>query len=90
MFCWVLEPLCRALPPCLGRCCRAAPCTAAACSCRCLPAVAPPTNRQECLTKVLLFETMERGAQRRIVREMYERRVPAGEILIQEGDTGGC
>ena len=24
------------------------------------------------------------------VREMYERPIGAGEILIQEGDTGGC
>jgi hypothetical protein len=45
---------------------------------------------QESLTKVLLFNNLDPGAQRRVVREMYERPIGAGEILIQEGDTGGC
>ena len=44
---------------------------------------------QESLTKVLLFNNLDPGAQRRVVREMYERPIAAGEILIQEGDTGG-
>ncbi len=26
--------------------------------------------------------------QRKVVQEMYERKVTAGEILIKEGDTG--
>lgn len=43
---------------------------------------------EESLTKVLLFNNLDRGAQRRVVREMYERPIAAGEILIQEGDTG--
>lgn len=43
---------------------------------------------QECLNKVLLFNNLDRGSQRKVVREMYERPIAAGEILIQEGDTG--
>ncbi len=37
---------------------------------------------------MLLFNHLDMAAQRKIVPEMYERAVPAGEILIQEGDTG--
>jgi hypothetical protein len=37
---------------------------------------------------VLLFDNLDRGARRKVVREMYERPIAAGEILIQEGDTG--
>ncbi|PSC70618.1 cyclic nucleotide dependent kinase [Micractinium conductrix] len=43
---------------------------------------------EESLTKLLLFNNLDRGAQRKVVREMYERPIAAGEILIQEGDTG--
>ena len=42
----------------------------------------------ECLTNVLLFNHITPEQQRAIVAEMYERPIPAGEILIQEGDTG--
>jgi CRP-like cAMP-binding protein len=37
---------------------------------------------------VLLFGNLDSGARRKVVREMYERPIAAGEILIQEGDTG--
>jgi CRP-like cAMP-binding protein len=43
---------------------------------------------QETLNKVLVFNKMERHLQRKVVSEMYERTVSAGEILIKEGDTG--
>ena len=43
---------------------------------------------QECLAKVLFFGQLEDGLRARIAADMYERRVSAGEILIQEGDTG--
>lgn len=43
---------------------------------------------QETLNKVLLFNKLEQHLQRKIVSEMYERNVTAGEILIKEGDTG--
>lgn len=43
---------------------------------------------QDSLTKVLLFGNLDSAARRKVVREMYERRIAAGEILIQEGDTG--
>lgn len=43
---------------------------------------------EESLTKVLLFNNLDKGAQRKVAREMYERPIAAGEILIQEGDTG--
>ena len=42
----------------------------------------------ECLANVLLFNHLSATQQRAIVEEMYARPVPAGEILIQEGDTG--
>lgn len=37
---------------------------------------------------MLLFNHLDGAQQRAIVQGMYERPVPAGEILIQEGDTG--
>ncbi len=37
---------------------------------------------------MLLFDKLESDVQRKIVREMYERRINAGDILIQEGDVG--
>uniref|UniRef100_A0A383WC48 cGMP-dependent protein kinase n=1 Tax=Tetradesmus obliquus TaxID=3088 RepID=A0A383WC48_TETOB len=43
---------------------------------------------EETLNKVLVFNKMERHLQRKVVSEMYERTVSAGEILIKEGDTG--
>jgi cGMP-dependent protein kinase 2 len=36
----------------------------------------------------LLFNRIEPALQRKVVAEMYERQVGAGEILIKEGDTG--
>lgn len=43
---------------------------------------------QECLRKMLLFDKLEADVQRKIVMEMYERSIKAGDILIQEGDVG--
>ena len=37
---------------------------------------------------MLFFGQLEEGLRSRIATDMYERRVSAGEILIQEGDTG--
>lgn len=37
---------------------------------------------------MLLFNRLEPALQHKVVSEMYERVVPAGEILIKEGDTG--
>jgi len=48
----------------------------------------PVVASQECLAKVLFFGQLEDGLRARIAADMYERRVSAGEILIQEGDTG--
>lgn len=47
---------------------------------------APPP--QAALGNVLLFKNLDPGIQRKVVSSMWERVVPAGEILIQEGDTG--
>lgn len=57
-----------------------------------MPCTHTPLRLQESLTKVLLFNNLDKGAQRKVAREMYERPIAAGEILIQEGDTGapGC
>lgn len=42
-----------------------------------------------CLTNVLLFHEFDSERQRgMIISGMYERPIPAGEILIQEGETG--
>jgi cGMP-dependent protein kinase 2 len=43
---------------------------------------------QGALQKLLVFNRLDLQLQRKIVQEMYERRVEAGEILIKEGDTG--
>lgn len=43
---------------------------------------------QNALGRLLLFTRLDPQVQRKIVSEMYERTVPAGEILIKEGDTG--
>jgi cGMP-dependent protein kinase 2 len=43
---------------------------------------------QECLSRLLLFNHLDAAAQRAVVRAMYERPIPAGEILIREEDTG--
>mmetsp|Transcript_9485 Transcript_9485/g.18847 ORF Transcript_9485/g.18847 Transcript_9485/m.18847 type:complete len:775 (-) Transcript_9485:155-2479(-) len=42
----------------------------------------------ECLANMLLFTHLNTETQRSVVSGMYERSIPAGEILIQEGDTG--
>ena len=39
---------------------------------------------------MLLFKNLESAIQRKIVTDMWERTVPAGEILIQEGDVGAA
>jgi len=43
---------------------------------------------ENALAKVLVFNKLDPHIQRRVVTEMYERTVAAGEILIKEGDTG--
>jgi hypothetical protein len=48
----------------------------------------PAAARQAALGNVLLFKNLDAGIQRKIVENMWERTVPAGEILIQEGETG--
>jgi len=40
------------------------------------------------LEKLLLFNKLGEDVQVRVVAEMYEKRVKAGEILIKEGDKG--
>ena len=47
---------------------------------------------QQCLNKLLLMGKLDVAVQRKVVQEMYECKVTAGEILIKEGDTGklGC
>ena len=47
-----------------------------------------PLLTQGALTKLLLFSRLDPALQRKVVQEMYERSVNAGEILIKEGDTG--
>lgn len=37
---------------------------------------------------MLLFNNLDQSTQIRIVAEMYEKQVAAGDILIQQGDTG--
>ncbi len=37
---------------------------------------------------MLLFDKLEPDVQRKIVADMYERKINAGDILIQEGDVG--
>ena len=43
---------------------------------------------QQCLNKLLLMGKLDAAVQRKVVQEMYERKVTAGEIHIKEGDTG--
>jgi len=43
---------------------------------------------QGALAKLLIFNRLDAQLQRKIVQEMYERKVGAGEILMKEGDTG--
>lgn len=45
---------------------------------------------QAALAKLLLFNKLDPHVQRKVVQEMYERNVGAGEILIKEGDTGAA
>uniref|UniRef100_A0A7R9VAH7 cGMP-dependent protein kinase n=1 Tax=Chlamydomonas euryale TaxID=1486919 RepID=A0A7R9VAH7_9CHLO len=40
------------------------------------------------LRHLLLFNKLDKFTQQKIVAETYERAVPAGEILIQQGDVG--
>ena len=42
----------------------------------------------ECLNRLLIFDYLDTSQQMAIIGSMYERPVTAGEILIQEGDTG--
>ncbi len=43
---------------------------------------------QSALVNLLLFSRLDRTTANRIVAEMYMVPVHAGEILIQQGDTG--
>ncbi len=43
---------------------------------------------QAALGRLMLFSRLDTSVQRKIVSEMYERSVPAGDILIKQGDTG--
>ena len=43
---------------------------------------------QGSLTNLLLFAKLDKFTQQKIVSETYERTVTAGDILIQQGDTG--
>ncbi len=43
---------------------------------------------QDSLSNLLLFNKLDKFIRQKIVASMYERTVPAGEILIQQGDTG--
>jgi cGMP-dependent protein kinase 2 len=36
----------------------------------------------------MLFHNLEKMTLKKIVAEMYEKSIPAGEILIQQGDMG--
>ncbi len=47
-----------------------------------------PAPAQGALAKLLLFNRLDSQIQRKVVQEMFERSVAAGEILIKEGDTG--
>ena len=83
--------------PCCFSLCRAVPCAwVGGHILPCSPAVymtietdsSNISHAQETLNKVLVFNKLEHHLQRRVVSEMYERSVNAGEILIKEGDTG--
>ena len=43
---------------------------------------------QDSLSNLLLFNKLDKFVQQKIVADTYEKAVPAGEILIQQGDTG--
>jgi hypothetical protein len=43
---------------------------------------------QKALSKLLLFDRLEPAAQAKVVEHTWMRSVAAGEILIQEGETG--
>lgn len=51
-------------------------------------ACAPQLHVQDSLSNLLLFNKLDRFTRQKIVASTYERAVPAGEILIQQGDTG--
>lgn len=40
------------------------------------------------LFQVMIFSNLDESVQQKIVHEMYERPVKAGEIIIREGDSG--
>lgn len=52
------------------------------CCCCCLLCL------QKALSKLLLFHRLDPSAQAKIVEHTWTRTVPAGEILIQEGEKG--
>lgn len=43
---------------------------------------------QNALNKLLLFERLDKASQHKVVEHCWIRKVAAGEILIQEGETG--
>lgn len=43
---------------------------------------------QASLSKLLLFERLDKASQGKVVEHTWTRTVSAGEILIQEGETG--
>eukprot|EP00878_Enallax_costatus_P001687 GHUV01001841.1.p1 GENE.GHUV01001841.1~~GHUV01001841.1.p1 ORF type:complete len:745 (+),score=263.55 GHUV01001841.1:565-2799(+) len=43
---------------------------------------------QRSLSKLLLFDRLDPSVQTKIIEHTWVRQVPAGEILIQEGETG--
>lgn len=43
---------------------------------------------QSSLSKLLLFERLDKASQIKVVEHTWTRKVSAGEILIQEGETG--
>lgn len=43
---------------------------------------------QRSLSKLLLFDRLDPSVQTKILEHTWVRHVPAGEILIQEGETG--
>lgn len=78
--CW---PRVRALTVvhCSSRCC-----LCAARSCAALGGC--PALLQNSLNKLLLFERLDKASQAKVVEHCWVRKVSAGEILIQEGETG--
>lgn len=47
-----------------------------------------PALLQNSLNKLLLFERLDKASQAKVVEHCWTRKVSAGEILIQEGETG--